>query len=1081
MEVLLAEQKVVIKSITNALNNFKKIGKAYLTYGIVRNRLQNLKTDYTCFKQNHAKILASASDEFIAGHKYFIEDKLSACEAAYYAASDYMADWEAQLEPQSSSTPDASSVSQRQQLFSPRSALQLPRINLPRFSGNLSAWESFRDQFKALIIENSELVNVNRLQYLNSCLKDEVFDIVRNFALTDANFTIAWDLLIARYDNKRRLVHEHIHSLVTLPQLNSESAAALATLRDKSNIAIKALANLGRAVDTWDDILVYLIIQRFDKATRKAWELHIGDTSEYPSFEKLEQFLASRIRALENMLPSNASGKSKTGTFAVQNHTANTNNVKCPLCQKPHFLYSCPDFRNKALTERREFAQKLRCCFNCLSTRHNRKTCQSKSRCRQCQQNHHSLLHDPATKTSTHENIAAPSTSNRESTTVAVNNHVLSTQCFSKSSILLATASVTVCGPAGRRETVPALLDQGSVTSLISERVAQRLRLKRTRVSVSISGIGGSKSSANQAAHMHISPRHSVTPKLPVTALILKTLTAYIPPRRQALTKIAHLQSLQFADENPTSSEPIDVVIGADLYGSILLPGVKSGAANEPIAQHTIFGWILSGSMPPGPSSGSPVLAIQHCIAHEEISALLRKFWEIEEVPQQHHTSIDEARCDKHFTETHTRDSQGRYIVRLPFKTGPPLDLGTSRSTSLAAYKRSEFRLKAHPAKAAEYHDFLQEYEQLGHMRKVSPPNESTQQTLYIPHHAVIRTHSATTRLRVVFNASAPTSNGTSLNDHLLIGSKLQLELPSILTRWRQFRYVYIADIAKMYRQIRIDERDVNYQRIFWRPSVDSPIEDYCLLTVTYGIASAPYLALRVLKQLSIDEGADFPLAVPVLQQHLYVDDCVFGADDIPLAQQTRNQLTALLGRAGFRLRKWTSNHPVLLTGIDPQDHGLARSKSLQADDSLKVLGITWNPALDVFQVEIIISSAVPATKRAVLSTIATVFDPIGWLTPVIITAKIFLQKLWADVTRTKTFRINFLLCGNRIIRVSRYCGKFQYPDGPATVLTASAPSFTDLRTHPLSLTVPSPTSNSLNWTVPCKLHYCSPNQKWLR
>lgn len=404
---------------------------------------------------------------------------------------------------------------------------------------------------------------------------------------------------------------------------------------------------------------------------------------------------------------------------------------------------------------------------------------------------------------------------------------------------------------------------------------------------------------------------------------------------------------------------------------------------------------IRTDAIVPGPSSRSPVLAIQHCIAHEEISAQLRKFWEIEEVPQQHHSSIDEARCDKHFTETHTH-SQGRYIVWFPFKTSPPLDLGASRSTSLAAYKRSEFRLKAHPKrKAAEYHDFLQEYEQLGHMRKVSPPDESTQQTLYIPHHAVIRTHSTTTRLRVVFNASAPTSNGTSLNDHLLIGPKLQLELPSILTRWRQFRYVYIADIAIMYRQIRIDERDQLSAHIM-RPSVDSPIEDYCLLTVTYGTASAPYLALRVLKQLSTDEGADFPLAVPVLHQHLYVDDCVFGADDIPLAQQTRDQLTVLLGRAGFRLCKWASNHPVLLTGIDPQDHGLAQSKPLQADDSLKVLGITWNPALDVFQVEITISSAIPATKRAVLSTIATVFDPIGWFKPVIITAKIFLQKLWA-------------------------------------------------------------------------------------
>jgi len=100
---------------------------------------------------------------------------------------------------------------------------------------------------------------------------------------------------------------------------------------------------------------------------------------------------------------------------------------------------------------------------------------------------------------------------------------------------------------------------------------------------------------------------------------------------------------------------------------------------------------------------------------------------------------------------------------------------------------------------------------------------------------------------------------------------------------------VYTADIAKMYRQILIDKRDVDYyQRILWRSIPDSSIGDYRLLTVTYSTASAPYQALRVLQQVT-QEGADFPLAVPVIRQNTYVDDCVFGADDVPLALQTRD------------------------------------------------------------------------------------------------------------------------------------------------------------------------------------------------
>ncbi|KMQ88131.1 hypothetical protein RF55_12434 [Lasius niger] len=111
-----------------------------------------------------------------------------------------------------------------------------------------------------------------------------------------------------------------------------------------------------------------------------------------------------------------------------------------------------------------------------------------------------------------------------------------------------------------------------------------------------------------------------------------------------------------------------------------------------------------------------------------------------------------------------------------------------------------------------------------------------------------------------------------------------------------------------MYRQILVDMRDVDYQRILWKDPTEDEITDFQLLTVTYGTASAPYLALRVLKQLAHDEGAEFPLATSILTSNIYVDDCVFGAEDKPLALQTRDQLIRLLGKAGFRLRKWATD-----------------------------------------------------------------------------------------------------------------------------------------------------------------------------
>lgn len=121
------------------------------------------------------------------------------------------------------------------------------------------------------------------------------------------------------------------------------------------------------------------------------------------------------------------------------------------------------------------------------------------------------------------------------------------------------------------------------------------------------------------------------------------------------------------------------------------------------------------------------------------------------------------------------------------------------------------------------------------------------------------------------------------------------------------------------------------------------PIRDYQLLTVTYGTASAPFLALRVLQQLIQDEGNLFPLAVPILHENIYVDDVLFGANDIPLLRQIRHEVCSLLRKGQFDLRKWSSNSSKLLNDIAIEDHGLAVNKLLQPDEQLKILGISWN------------------------------------------------------------------------------------------------------------------------------------------
>ncbi|XP_076626755.1 uncharacterized protein LOC143344514 [Colletes latitarsis] len=282
-------------------------------------------------------------------------------------------------------------------------------------------------------------------------------------------------------------------------------------------------------------------------------------------------------------------------------------------------------------------------------------------------------------------------------------------------------------------------------------------------------------------------------------------------------------------------------------------------------------------------------------------------------------------------------------------------------------------------------------------MRKVDPPSPiAPPNAYYIPHHPVIRQTSQTTCLRVVFNASSRTSNDKSLNQHLHSGPKLQQDVIAILILWRQFQYVCAADIEKMYRQILVHPHDVDFQRILWRDSPSAPIDEYQLITVTYDTTPAPYLALRVLRQLIEDEGSSYPHAVQVLSYQAYVGDFLFGSVDLTSLRLIRNQTIQLLQKGGFSLCKWASNDSRLLSDIDEANHGLAVSKSLQVDENISVLGLTWNPVTDQFQFHALTPGNQITTKREMLSSIAKLFDPMGWVAPFVVLAKILLQQLWS-------------------------------------------------------------------------------------
>ncbi|XP_075150747.1 uncharacterized protein LOC142224855 [Haematobia irritans] len=196
-----------------------------------------------------------------------------------------------------------------------------------------------------------------------------------------------------------------------------------------------------------------------------------------------------------------------------------------------------------------------------------------------------------------------------------------------------------------------------------------------------------------------------------------------------------------------------------------------------------------------------------------------------------------------------------------------------------------------------------------------------------------------------------------------------------------------------MYRQIRVDSSHAPLQRIVFRDSPTRTVQDYELQTVTFGVNCAPYLAIRTLLQLAENTEKDFPLAADILRKCMYVDDVLTGTHDLETAIMARDQLIAALA---LELRKWTSNYREILDSLPPEYLVDAQLLAFVEASNSKPLGVRWNAQLDAFYFAVEpIAKRCGYTKREVLSAIAKLFDPVGWLGPVIIVAKIIMQKVW--------------------------------------------------------------------------------------
>ncbi len=373
-----------------------------------------------------------------------------------------------------------------------------------------------------------------------------------------------------------------------------------------------------------------------------------------------------------------------------------------------------------------------------------------------------------------------------------------------------------------------------------------------------------------------------------------------------------------------------------------------------------------------------------------DLEADISRLWELDNVPEA--PTIDEAEqsaLDQFDASCNRVD--GRYAVSLPRTDSPP-DLGDSRRQALSRLLANERTLTARN-KLNFFQDVVREYLTLDHAEEV-PRSEIDSGSYYLPVHAVMKESSTSTKVRAVFDASARTTSGSSLNDQLLPGPNLYPPLTDVLIRFRCHSSAISADISKMFREILLNAEERDWHRFLFR-AADNSIRDARMKRLTFGVKSSPFLATQVLRRHAHTHLDSHPTAAQTILNDFYVDDVLSGATSTELAFDLHKELCDLFSKAGMNLRKWRTNDPELKQLIP--DHLLENDDCSISPTSPKALGVHWDTRADVLHIAI---PALPppsskVTKRIIASVTAGVFDVLGVFAPVVISARILFQDTW--------------------------------------------------------------------------------------
>ena len=445
-----------------------------------------------------------------------------------------------------------------------------------------------------------------------------------------------------------------------------------------------------------------------------------------------------------------------------------------------------------------------------------------------------------------------------------------------------------------------------------------------------------------------------------------------------------HLRDLPVHKSPPQ----VDILIGQDHHEALLPLETRRGGKGEPFAVRTLLGWSVNGPVSHRLVSNRVVnnfISANDATTDNDMQAL----WDLERDSLKD-VSVTWSSDDKGVIElwdSTAKIVEGHYELPIPWR--PDIQFTDNLSQAMC-------RLIA-TAKSVEKRGLRSRYDV--EIKKVLDKGyaeiipdfqiQAQDKVWYLPHHAVLNPRKPG-KLRVVFDCAAR-YKGNSLNDRCFQGPDLNNKLTDVLLRFRQHQFAVMGDVESMYHQVKVPVYDRDALRFLWYDESGNVI--HCRMTShLFGGVWCARSATYALRRLLCDHCDVSDMVSDVVNNSFYVDDCLLSVPGRDETIKTIKGTISLLSKGGFKLTKFVANDAEVLSCL-PVDDRATEPKDLSTGTNSKVLGVKWNVSRDEFYFEVDVNQVATVTKRNMLSFVSSIFDPLGFVNPVVVSGRLLFQE----------------------------------------------------------------------------------------